>query len=170
MDPFQGQIHKEGAESSSLPPPPPPHTHTHTPPEWKLNFSGHTALWAYSWCKVKQLNVSEDRVKVYRPFPSSLVPLFQNGSKCETFHMKISSACSFILMQSKSLWNRHMGTRKWPIYKTIFTAKSCCYFENTRRKGGGGPPLNPPMPFIGIKIIKNGTKFETQALGALAYL
>ena len=24
-----------------------------------------------------------------RPFPSSLVPLFQNESKCETFHMKM---------------------------------------------------------------------------------
>ena len=27
-----------------------------------------------------------------RLFPSSLVPLFQNESKCETFHMKMSSA------------------------------------------------------------------------------
>ena len=56
-----------------------------------------------------------------RPFPSSLVPLFQNESKCETFHMKMSSACSFIFMQIKvifirmvshldSLWNR--GTRE----------------------------------------------------------
>ena len=56
-----------------------------------------------------------------RPFPSSLVPLFQNESKCETFHMKMSSARSFIFMQIKvifkrmvshldSLWNR--GTRK----------------------------------------------------------
>ena len=55
------------------------------------------------------------------PFPSSLVPLFQNESKCETFHMKMSSACSFIFMQIKvifirmvshfdSLWNR--GTRE----------------------------------------------------------
>ena len=60
-------------------------------------------------------------IEVNRPFPSSLVPLFQNESKCETFHMKMSSACSFILMQSKvifirmvshldSLWNR--GTRE----------------------------------------------------------
>ena len=56
-----------------------------------------------------------------RPFLSSLVPLFQNESKCETFHMKMSSACSFILMQIKvifittvshldSFWNR--GTRE----------------------------------------------------------
>ena len=56
-----------------------------------------------------------------RPFPSSLVPLFQNEAKCETFHMKMSSACSFIFKQIKvifvrmvshldSLWNR--GTRE----------------------------------------------------------
>ena len=56
-----------------------------------------------------------------RPFPSSLVPLFQNKRKCETFHMKMSSACSFIFMQMKvifirmishldSVWNR--GTRE----------------------------------------------------------
>ena len=58
---------------------------------------------------------------VIRPFPSSLVPLFQNESKCETFHMKMSFACSFIFMQIKvisirmvshldSFWNR--GTRE----------------------------------------------------------
>ena len=36
---------------------------------------------------------------INRPFPSSLVPLFQN--ECEIFHMKIASACSFIFMQIK---------------------------------------------------------------------
>ena len=41
-----------------------------------------------------------------RPFPSSLVPLFQNESKCETFHMKMSSACSFIPMQIKVIFIR----------------------------------------------------------------
>ena len=41
-----------------------------------------------------------------RPFPSSLVPLFQNESKCETFHMKMSSACSFIFMQIKVIFIR----------------------------------------------------------------
>ena len=55
------------------------------------------------------------------PFPSSLVYLFQNESKCETFHLKMSSACSFIFMrintifirmvsQLDPLWNR--GTRE----------------------------------------------------------
>ena len=55
-----------------------------------------------------------------RPLPSSLVPLFQNESKYETFHMKMSFACSFIFTQIKvvcirivshlhSLWNRGTG-------------------------------------------------------------
>ena len=39
-----------------------------------------------------------------RPFPSYLVPLFQNESKCETFHMKMSSACSFIFMQMEVIF------------------------------------------------------------------
>ena len=41
-----------------------------------------------------------------RPFPSSLVPLFQNESTRETFHMKMSSACSFIFMQIKTIFIR----------------------------------------------------------------
>ena len=58
-------------------------------------------------------------------FLSSLVPLFQNESKCETFLMKMSSARSFILCESVIFHNngfaltialkqRHKGTRKWP--------------------------------------------------------
>ena len=38
--------------------------------------------------------------------PSSLVPLFRNESKCETFHKKMSSACSFIFMQIKVIFIR----------------------------------------------------------------
>ena len=41
-----------------------------------------------------------------RPFPSSLVPLFQNESKCKTFHMKISSACGFIFMKIEVIFIR----------------------------------------------------------------
>ena len=41
-----------------------------------------------------------------RPLSSSLVPLFQNESKCETFHMKMSSACSSIFMQIKVIFIR----------------------------------------------------------------
>ena len=47
-----------------------------------------------------------DPLRSNRPFPSSLVPLFQNKSKCQTFHMKMSSACSFIFMQIKVIFIR----------------------------------------------------------------
>jgi len=36
-----------------------------------------------------------------RPFPSCLLPLCQNESKCETIHMKMSSAYRFIFIQIK---------------------------------------------------------------------
>ena len=39
-----------------------------------------------------------------RPFPSSLVALFHNESKCRTFHMNMSSSCSF--MQIKVIFVR----------------------------------------------------------------
>ena len=38
------------------------------------------------------------------PFLSSLVPLFQNESKCEAFHMKMSSASNLIFMQVKLIF------------------------------------------------------------------
>ena len=41
-----------------------------------------------------------------RPFPSSLAPPFQNESKCETFHIKMRYACSFIFMQIKVIFIR----------------------------------------------------------------
>ena len=61
-----------------------------------------------------------------RPFPSCLLPLYQNESTCETFHMKMRSACSFIFMQIKVIFiwmalrlvlkQRHKWTQKWPIW------------------------------------------------------
>ena len=62
-----------------------------------------------------------------RPFPSSFVPLFQNESKCEAFHMKMSSACRTHFHANQchfhkrgfalrlALKQRHKGTQKWPI-------------------------------------------------------
>ena len=62
-----------------------------------------------------------------RPFSSSLLPLFQNESKCETFYMKMSFTCRFIFMLIKvifykngfalrlALKQRHRGTRQWLI-------------------------------------------------------
>ena len=73
-----------------------------------------------------------------RPFLSSPVPLFQNESKCKTFHMKMSPACSFIFMQIKvifirmvfalrlNLKQRHKGTRKSPICEM-------CYIRGEKR-------------------------------------
>ena len=76
--------------------------------------------WKNNPVAVMDCNKSTNKLNSNRPFPSSLVPLFQSESKCETFLMKMSSACSFIFMQIKvifirmvshldSLWNR--GTR-----------------------------------------------------------
>ena len=55
----------------------------------------HTLANTCRWTKMCSLN---------RPFLSSLAPLFQNKSKCETFHMKMSSGCSLILMQIKVIF------------------------------------------------------------------
>ena len=62
------------------------------------------------------------------PFPSSLVPLYQNESKCKTIHESESEfrlQVSFHANQSHFhengfalrlvLIQRHKGTRKWPI-------------------------------------------------------
>jgi len=38
---------------------------------------------------------------VIRPFPSCLLPLFQNEALCETNHIKLSSAYRFIFMRIK---------------------------------------------------------------------
>ena len=75
---------------------------------------------------VRVRRVGKKYVRNNRPFPSSLVPLFQSESKCETilvkmtdlrenetacrthFHMK-GFALRLVLKQ------RHKRTRKWPI-------------------------------------------------------
>ena len=61
-----------------------------------------------------------------RPFPSSLVPLFQSESKCETILMKMTdlheneTACrTYFHMKGFAhrlvLKQRHKRTRKWPM-------------------------------------------------------
>ena len=79
------------------------------------NFLSFLCL-AYAWVYVGDLIYS----LFNRPFTSSLVPLFQNESKWETIHMKMSPACRFISMQIKvifaarlALKQRHKKTRKW---------------------------------------------------------
>ena len=50
------------------------------------------------------------RWSLNRPFSSFLLPLFQNESKCETFHMKMSLICTWTRFQTEV-----KGTRKWLI-------------------------------------------------------
>ena len=57
-----------------------------------------------------------------RPFPSSPVPLFQNESRYETIHMKMTLICMKMKLQVELsfalrlvLKQRHKITRKWPI-------------------------------------------------------
>ena len=42
-----------------------------------------------------------------RPFPSSVVPLFQNESKWKTFHMKMSSAYKFHFHTNQSHFHKN---------------------------------------------------------------
>ena len=78
-----------------------------------------------------------------RPFQSSLVPLLQNESTCETFHMKMSSACSFIFMQIKvifirmvshldSLWNRgarELGNGLFSLPQYLYMKQKHCIIQ-----------------------------------------
>ena len=77
----------------------------------KVNESGLT--WLRTHNKVFKQCFNQGN----RPFPSSLLPLFQNESKCETFHMKMSFTHKSIRMQIilifiwkishlDSVWNR----------------------------------------------------------------
>ena len=96
-----------------------------------------------------------------RPVPSSLVPLFQNESKCKTFHMKMSSACRFIAIQIKvifirmvshldSLWNR--GTREignsllwltdWPSEWIVCSPTDCYNSSDISLKNHNGIRIN----------------------------
>ena len=43
--------------------------------------------------EIHALLYSKTKQKQNRPFPSSLVPLFQNESKCETILMKMTLIC-----------------------------------------------------------------------------
>ena len=64
------------------------------------NKHSRNFLWC-SWFYGKDCNNF-----INRSFLSSPVPWFQNVSKCKTFHMKMSSACSFIRMQIKFIFIR----------------------------------------------------------------
>ena len=67
------------------------------------------------------------KIDYNRPFPSSLVPLFQSESKCETILMKMTLICikketayrTHFRMKGFALGlvlkQKHKRTRKWPI-------------------------------------------------------
>ena len=67
-----------------------------------------------------------------RPFPSCLVPLFQNESWCIAFHMKMSfhshvDKTHFHMKgfaRGLALKKRHKTIRKWPISPFFFETRS----------------------------------------------
>ena len=78
------------------------------------------------------------------PFPSSLVPLFQSESECETFLMKMTLTCmrmnlhAGLIFISKvshidSFWNGDNRTRKWPMGTCYIKANTKKKVENTMR-------------------------------------
>ena len=75
-----------------------------------FNKSGNQGnQWNMHQLHLQGTGSKEVRTRLNRPFPSSRVPLFQNETKCETFHMKMSSACSFIFMQIKVIFIRKVS-------------------------------------------------------------
>ena len=74
---------------------------------------------------------------INRPFPNSFVPLFQNESKCETFHMKMSSACSHFMLQKPKIsarWTSFLVCRlNLPYSRSVSSAQR---EKNTEAKQG----------------------------------
>ena len=76
-------------------------------PYWYRTFScGLLLLVVYELVFKFFFYASTKSLVPLRPFPSSLLPPFRNESTCETFHMKMSSACGFIFMQIKVIFIR----------------------------------------------------------------
>ena len=72
-----------------------------------------------------------------RSFPSFFVPLFQNESKCETFHMKMSSACSHFMLQKPKIsarWTSFLECKlNLPYSRSVSSAQR---EKNTEAKQG----------------------------------
>ena len=71
---------------------------------------------------MKDASTNCEKFQLHRPFPSSLVPLFQNESKCETILMKMTLICMKMKLHAELsfaldlvLKQRHKWTPKWPI-------------------------------------------------------
>ena len=102
----------------------------------------------------RQPNKSLSRFVDNRPFPSSLVPLFQSESKCETILMKMTLTCMkiklnaeliFIWMVSHldSFWNRSTRELGNGLLKTragvrLAFQNSCKFAKKAEAIRGGG--------------------------------
>ena len=103
-----------------------------------INFSQHMYVvqcFIYSLSSAFYFHISLILVLLNRPFPSSLVPLFQSESKCETILMKMTdlheneTACACRTHFHKKgfalrlvLKQRHKRTLKWPTNAELFIA------------------------------------------------
>ena len=84
---------------------------------------------------------------ICRPFPSSLVPLFQSESKCKTILMKMTLICMKMKLHAELIFislkglvlrlvlkKRHKRTWKWPIIaKTLLIVNSLLNEINYKR-------------------------------------
>jgi len=61
----------------------------------------------------------KEKVWLNRPFPSYLVPLFQNESSCKTFHMKMS-----LIFMEMNICRRKTLTCEWFQTKTCFDTEA----------------------------------------------
>ena len=100
--------------------------------EWKSVLFLPRRLAVCEWIQTRSRWVDgsgtkeENHYFVNRPFPSFLVPLLQNESKCETILVKMSLICMKMKLHVElifiwkvslldSFWNRGTRTRKWSI-------------------------------------------------------
>ena len=84
-----------------------------------------------------------------RPFPSSFLPLFQNESKCETFHMKMSFT--------------HKSIRMQIILIFIWKISHLDSVWNTgRRQLGNGPNFSSFNPFPSLPSVATDDRKQFQ--------
>ena len=83
--------------------------------------------------KPKQTKTQLNDLATNRPCLSTLVPLFQNESKCETFHMKMSFACSLIFMQIKVIFIRIVSHLGLPHTSQFFCRRTADFLSGSNR-------------------------------------
>ena len=111
----------------------------------------------FVFCWMRLFSLSAGNRVFNRPFPSSLVPLFQSESKCETILMKTTLICMKMKLDallisirkgfalSLVLKQRHRRIRKWPIQFLpkmvikLVPSRFSTLQERTGNKSGIGP-------------------------------